>query len=932
MPRFMRSYWKALRGQANVKLLFVICLLIVASLGGIIVHHNAMADTGPQCNGHEPGAGPCLLHPDEGDGGGEECTPGVEEITCTLLNLENIQLDFTIPAGETVILPDSTELNSTQSITNRDIVTCDPYTHTNETIYGDVNPGNGQLWPISWSPDEPQSPFAPFHERGTYKFVAQAADPCGTSYLSAGQATVTVLPYLTVEFTPDTIMENAGTDAAVVEIRRWSGDETVDLVVTLSVDIEGDISFPATVTIPAGQATSAAIAAIDDNWAGGSHMITMIAEAENYFPGQGALTVLNDDGEATLALSIDKESIWEDEGIEAAWGTVIRDSEPNVPLEVTLWPYVYGEIGHPATVTIPLGQMTATFPIDALLDYVVDGDTEVTLVAEAYGHEDGQASILVKDVDNRAFSLQVSPTVVGESAGPGAVMATLSRSLSTIDEIITVTLASSDTTEATCPVSIDFTSGQTVATFLIDIIDDAIVDRNQTVTLQATSSTYAPAQADLTVMDDEEAALYLAISPSVIQESSGAGAATGTVTRNHTFGSLSVTISSNLTGVISYPTSVIIPDGDTSASFTIDAIQDTTARPSVDFSFLASAPRHTSATAPATYVDDDVFVDIAADCDGDGVISLPGYNAGEISNTSSLPPVAIHGVSIMSSSASVMSVNLEGGNVDDSMEYPLGVVFGYNIKDYQDDDNLDGDYDYNARTPFSDGGTEAIWITVPEPADEQAVAIFGVQNGKSGPYSMFVRKKGETTYWQGGFDVYEKFGRQAGSYQLEVSAAPCNCHYGHASYLAQGYVLTLSAAGQTDQLTVRFSQLIDMLHTGQNTLFHDALNGEDSHDSSIQRFPIYGTIDYNKDINADGIPDATIIPNGLSSVLPRVDAGGFDVDGFPYHQNQWLNGKAVISNPEVATFWGLTYDEQTDTYALPYIEYGPEAYNDRKIV
>lgn len=57
------------------------------------------------------------------------------------------------------------------------------------------------------------------------------------------------------------------------------------------------------------------------------------------------------------------------------------------------------EISIPSNVTIPAGQTSAPFTVNALLDGTVDGDTNISILGAASGYETGLATVSVLDID-----------------------------------------------------------------------------------------------------------------------------------------------------------------------------------------------------------------------------------------------------------------------------------------------------------------------------------------------------------------------------------------------------------------------------------------------------------------------------------------------------------------------------------------------------
>lgn len=99
----------------------------------------------------------------------------------------------------------------------------------------------------------------------------------------------------------------------------------------------------------------------------------------------------------TLRIAIDPGSISEDGGVATA--TVTRSVFSEGDLTVNLSSNDIGEATVPATVVIPDGQFSATFPITAVNDGIVDGDQLVTITATAVGLLNIPSTLIVRSVD-----------------------------------------------------------------------------------------------------------------------------------------------------------------------------------------------------------------------------------------------------------------------------------------------------------------------------------------------------------------------------------------------------------------------------------------------------------------------------------------------------------------------------------------------------
>jgi len=101
------------------------------------------------------------------------------------------------------------------------------------------------------------------------------------------------------------------------------------------------------------------------------------------------------------------------------------------------------------------------------------------------------------------LALNVAPSTFAENAGANAATGTLTLSQSQATDLV-VSLTSSDTTEATVPISVTIPANQTNVTFVVAAVDDQISDGSVGVTLTGTAGSLS-ATATITVTDNEVA-------------------------------------------------------------------------------------------------------------------------------------------------------------------------------------------------------------------------------------------------------------------------------------------------------------------------------------------------------------------------------------------------------------------------------------------
>ena len=299
------------------------------------------------------------------------------------------------------------------------------------------------------------------------------------------------------------------------------------------------------------------------------------------------MTVTDDDGGTSrqqfglqvgpppsLVLSIDRLSINEDAGDNAATLTVRRIGFDNaVATTILLTSSDTSEVQLPASATIPASQTSITVPVKAIDDSLLDGTVPVTLSASAGSVASNSVNVDVLDREKILLSLNV--VSIGENAGAGAAILTVSRANTDIGQSILVQLSSSDTTEAKLPSQVTIPAGSTSLSVGIDAVDDALFDGSQLVSLVANSTGYLSASISITVTDFQPLSLVLQ-SNALVEEDPNL---------NHTQAELSIRAPAPATGLtlqltsnqpnqLVMPASVFIPAGAQSVQFPIMAVDD----------------------------------------------------------------------------------------------------------------------------------------------------------------------------------------------------------------------------------------------------------------------------------------------------------------------------------------------------------------------
>jgi hypothetical protein len=253
----------------------------------------------------------------------------------------------------------------------------------------------------------------------------------------------------------------------------------------------------------------------------------------------------------------------------------------------------------PSTVTIPAGQTSAAFSMTVLDDSFVDGLKNVVITAVSSGYLESGATVQVVDNDGGALTLNL-PATVSENAG--SVVGTLNLGVPSLLPQ-TVSLSSSIPAALQVPATLTIPTGATSVNVPLTVTDDTIIDGDQTVRISATLSGWTSGSADVVVVDNENRNLSVSI-PGSFRETDSPKI--GTVSLNGIIATdLVVSLASSDISEITVPASVLIPAGQSSATFTITVQDDTLGDGPQPFTITASAATFVSGSASGVVRDDE---------------------------------------------------------------------------------------------------------------------------------------------------------------------------------------------------------------------------------------------------------------------------------------------------------------------------------------
>ena len=171
------------------------------------------------------------------------------------------------------------------------------------------------------------------------------------------------------------------------------------------------LTVPVTIILPAGQTTVGFnVTLLDDHIIeAGPTPVTVTAQVENWTSGSATIDLMDDDRTMTVIMPV---SGWEGQALS---GTVQLGGILATPLVVSLASDDTTELTLPPTVTIPAGQMSATFNVTLVANGLRTGPKTVQVMATAADLPTATDNMIVNDsdVDHYTFTTISSPKLAG---------------------------------------------------------------------------------------------------------------------------------------------------------------------------------------------------------------------------------------------------------------------------------------------------------------------------------------------------------------------------------------------------------------------------------------------------------------------------------------------------------------------------------------
>lgn len=407
---------------------------------------------------------------------------------------------------------------------------------------------------------------------------------------------------------PATVRETKGYTSSYYCTLERSGSRQQAETFTVSspsTDARASLNSPQ-LTVSRGYSTAGFYVQVADNDVldGDTIPYQVVVAAANGYEGLSATTQIIDDEHPDLTLTLSKSLINEGDTLTLTVATS-RVETHDVKVQLTN--------DHPArfymtsSLIIPAGQTQASTTVTAIDDNEPADTVSVQFTAAAPNCNNSRALLLLADNDMPNLTMTLRPSEVSESAGPQAVMGTITRGVSQAGSKLTIKVSTSNENllYSHTP-TITMQRGVLQANFSLGTIDNELKGGDQEVTVNAVvyisscgcntnGKRGGTASAVVLVTDDDGPTLKLtARNPNLLE---GSTDNVMELERNDAPTSdLVVNISTTGGSDVVFPATVTIPQGQTKTTFTVGLNRNDTENDSRSFSFSAKADGYSSGT------------------------------------------------------------------------------------------------------------------------------------------------------------------------------------------------------------------------------------------------------------------------------------------------------------------------------------------------
>lgn len=206
--------------------------------------------------------------------------------------------------------------------------------------------------------------------------------------------------------------------------------------------------------------------------------------------------------QGTLTLTL-PASIAENGGAQAGTATIARSGSTTASLVVSLVSSDTTEVRVPTTVTIPAGQTSVSFFLNAQDDQLLDGAQSATITASASGFASAARPLSVTDFEALFIAFTISTALEAGAGLHGAV----SRGNTDTQAPLTVALTSANAA-ALVPATVVIPAGASFVYFALATPNNAALTGPQTFAISVSAAGFVGNAANVTIMDDEHIARW----------------------------------------------------------------------------------------------------------------------------------------------------------------------------------------------------------------------------------------------------------------------------------------------------------------------------------------------------------------------------------------------------------------------------------------
>ncbi|MFN6161409.1 MAG: dockerin type I domain-containing protein [Planctomycetota bacterium] len=212
---------------------------------------------------------------------------------------------------------------------------------------------------------------------------------------------------------------------------------------------------------------------------------------------------------------------------------------------------------------------------DGVHTYSSSGTYTVTLIVTDDDGGSSQQQFQIAVAPSPALTLTIDKSTFSEAGGSGVAVLTISRPASLSGTEVLVQLTSSDTSEATLPATAILAAGVTSTTVGVTAVDDPLFDGSQTVEFSASAVNFQTGRLNVTVTDYQPIAL-VPENTELNEDDPNHQSTRVTISIRSPapVGGARVALSATPNGVLSFPTSVLIPAGLQQTDIVISTIDD----------------------------------------------------------------------------------------------------------------------------------------------------------------------------------------------------------------------------------------------------------------------------------------------------------------------------------------------------------------------